>query len=98
MSDLLIVVATLTAKPGLEETVRQVLLALVEPTRNETDCVQYDLHESLETPGVFVFYEKWTSKAALEQHGKTPHLRGLAARVDELFVVPPDVRLYSRIA
>jgi len=98
MSDLLIVVATLTAKPGLEDAVRLALVSLIEPTRAEADCVQYDLHESRETPGVFVFYEKWTSKEALDQHLNTPHLQALAARIDDLFAVPPDIRLYSRIA
>jgi quinol monooxygenase YgiN len=98
MSELLTVVATLRARPGKEKEAREALLALVEPTRGESACVQYDLHQSLEHPGEFVFYEKWLSKETLDQHLATPHLSALKARVDELFSEPPDIRLYSRIA
>jgi quinol monooxygenase YgiN len=97
-SNLLTVVATLYAKPGKEDALKQALLGLVEPTRAEGPCVQYDLHESIETPGVFVFYENWESKEALDLHLAMPYLQALAARGDELFAQAPDIRLYRRIA
>jgi quinol monooxygenase YgiN len=96
--ELLTVVATLKAKPGKEEATRNALLGLVDPTRSEPGCVQYDLHESTETPGVFVFFEKWVDQDALEQHLEKPYLRALSARVDELLSEPPDIRTYSRLA
>ena len=52
---LVAVVAELVAKPGKEEELRRELLALVEPTRREEGCVQYDLHVSTEERGRFVF-------------------------------------------
>ena len=61
MAQVLTVVAELQAKPGKEEDLRRAVLALIEPTRQEDGCVQYDLHVHTSDPGRFVFYENWTS-------------------------------------
>ena len=92
------VVAVLKAKPGKEEDLRSALLGLVEPTRAENGCLQYDLHVSTEAPGEFVFYENWASRAALDEHMQTPHLTAVAGRVDELMSDPPSILTYERIA
>src|SRR5689334_15311839 len=46
MAETLTVVAELVAKPGMEEDLRRELMKIVEPTRNEDGCIQYDLHVS----------------------------------------------------
>ncbi len=95
--NLLTVVAVLKAKPGKEDALRETLLGLVDPTRAEAGCVQYDLHESTEKKGEFVFFEKWVSREALDEHLAKPYLEALRARGDELFSEPPDIRTYSRL-
>jgi quinol monooxygenase YgiN len=62
------VFALLKAKPGMEELLKQELLALLGPTRTEEGCINYDLHQSLEHKGQFRFYENWTSTGLLERH------------------------------
>ena len=52
--DLLTVVATMRARAGKEEELREALEALVEPTSREAGYVNYDLHQNLEDPGEFV--------------------------------------------
>ncbi|MBI4891022.1 MAG: antibiotic biosynthesis monooxygenase [Acidobacteria bacterium] len=76
---LLTVVAEMRALPGKEAELRQALLDCIEPTRAEEGCVQYDLHESTDTPGHFIFYENWTSREALDRHLATPHLQKLGS-------------------
>ena len=95
---LLTVVAELIAKPGKEDSLREALLACVEPTRAETACVQYDLHESTDAPGHFVFYENWTSKAALDEHLQTPHLKNLGVQLPDLLAEPARILTFTRIA
>ena len=98
MAKLLTVVAHMHAQPGKEDALRQALLALIEPTRKEEGCMQYDLHEENEKPGHFVFYENWTSKAALDRHLASPHLSALLPRVAELCSRPPEILSYTRVA
>ena len=72
--DLLTVVAYMKAAPGKREELKSELEALIEPTGKEDGFVNYDLHQGVEDPDVFVFYENWESAAALDAHLATPHL------------------------
>jgi quinol monooxygenase YgiN len=94
---LLSVVAEIQARPGKEAALREALLGLIVPTRAEEGCVQYDLHESTDTPGQFVFYENWTSREHLDRHLASPHLEAMKARFDELLAGPPRILTYTRI-
>ena len=66
------------------EALRAGLEALVEPTSKEQGWVNYDLHQSIEDPDLFLFYENWESGADLDAHLAAPHLTQFAARIPEL--------------
>jgi quinol monooxygenase YgiN len=72
--DLLTVIARMRAKPGKEAELRAELEKLIEPTTKEDGYVNYDLHQGVDDPAVFFFYENWESAAKLEAHLQTPHL------------------------
>ncbi|WP_145950183.1 putative quinol monooxygenase [Paenibacillus sp. Y412MC10] len=65
--------AILKAKPGNEQSLRDVLIKLIEPSRAESGCMDYTLHNSLEDKGTFVFYESWIDEEAVQAHIKTDH-------------------------
>jgi quinol monooxygenase YgiN len=48
------VIAYHRAKPGKEHALREALLAVCDPTRAEKGCINYDLHDSPDEPGVLV--------------------------------------------
>jgi quinol monooxygenase YgiN len=81
---LLTVVATMRAKAGKEQELRELLESLIPPTRAEADCVTYALHQGAQDPSVFIFYENWTDQAALDAHLGTPHLQAALPRIPEL--------------
>lgn len=94
---LLTVVATMKAKPGKEQELRELLESLVAPTRAEGDCVTYALHQGTQDPSAFVFIEHWTDQAALDAHLGTPHLQAALPRIPDLLdgelVITPLQRL-----
>lgn len=92
------VVAEIEAKPEHVDRVRQELFKMTEATRQEDGCVQYDLHESTTQPGQFWFYENWTTEAALDAHGRAPHIDAFRAIRDELLAKPVRVVRCKRIA
>ena len=79
----IILTAMVKAKPGQEDAVKEVLVALVEPTRMEPDCLCYNLHQSKSDKTQFMFYEQWASKAAIDAHGKTPHMKALGGKLKD---------------
>lgn len=91
------VLALLEAKPGMEEQLKHELLALVEPTRAEEGCINYDLHQGVEAPSMFMFYENWASQADLDRHGQSPHIAKFHARQDELLARPTEVTRWEKL-
>ena len=82
--ELLTVIAYMNAAPGKADELREGLLNLIDTTLAEEGCVNYDLHESIEKPGWFTFYENWESEAHLDAHLAAPHLVDFAGRIPEL--------------
>jgi quinol monooxygenase YgiN len=91
------VFALVKAKPGMEETVKQELSALVGPTLVEEGCINYDLHRSLDHKGHFRFYENWTSKELLDRHLQSAHVKQFVAKVDKLLAEPPEITLWEKL-
>lgn len=98
MAELLTVVAEMKAKPGQEAKLREALIALVAPTRQEEGCVQYDLHEKTDEPGRFVFYENWVSADHLTRHSASAHIQAFRSRAGDLLGEPARIETYARIA
>lgn len=72
------------AAPGKEAELKAELEALIEPTSKEDDYVNYDLHQGVEDPSTFFFYENWESAAQLDAHLATPHLVRFAGMIGDL--------------
>jgi len=92
------VVATFQAKPGKEAELKQTLIGLIAPTRREAGCINYDLHILPEDPAKFLFHENWTSKAHLDTHLQSAHIKALLSRMDGLCTAIPEIRIWERIA
>jgi quinol monooxygenase YgiN len=95
--DLLIVFAEGKAKSGKADELRSRLQSLLQPTRAEAGCVQYDMHESLDEPGRFVFFERWKSKESLDQHLQSPHLQEFFEVANDLVDGGVNIRLFRKL-
>ena len=71
----LTIVANITAKPDAIERVRSALDKVIEITRQEEGCLQYDLHQDNENPAHFMFFENWESREHWQEHMNAPHLK-----------------------
>ena len=83
MSQPFTAIATLIAKPGQQDALEQHLRALVEPTRAEAGCGQYDLHQDLANPLAFYMIERWSSDEALQAHDTSAHIQHFRARAGD---------------
>lgn len=91
------VLARLEALPGKEKQLEDVLMGLIEPSRNEATCISYDLHKCHDNPAAFMFYEHWESKEALEVHLQTAHLKYAQAKMEGLLAKPGEVTFWEMI-
>ena len=98
MSEQLTIIAKLRAKAGIESRVRETFGALRTPTHKEDGCVYYELHQSLENPREFVFYENWTSAAHLDAHLKTPHVQAAFQIAPEFLDGPIEITRWRMLS
>jgi len=70
----LTIVANIKARKGHVDLVKSELLKLIDTTRAEDGCINYDLHQDNENPAHFLFYENWTSRELWREHMESEHL------------------------
>ena len=87
------VIALITAKPGMRESILQVFRANVPAVRAEKGCIEYgaavDAENALSIqtrygPDTFVVVEKWESMDALKAHAAAPHMAAYGAKTKEM--------------
>jgi quinol monooxygenase YgiN len=78
------VVAHIRAKAGHENDVKKGLKNLVAPTLKEEGCLQYDLHQDIKDPSLFIFVEEWESAAHLKKHGESEHIAAFGTAVKDI--------------
>jgi len=70
----LTIVANIKANPDKADLVKAELLKLIDITRKEEGCINYDLHQDNENLDHFMFYENWESRELWQTHMSAPHL------------------------
>lgn len=70
----LTIVAQIKANPDAIDLVQSELLKLIDITRSEAGCINYDLHQDNDNPAHFLFYENWQSRDLWQTHMSAPHL------------------------
>ncbi|PMS18843.1 antibiotic biosynthesis monooxygenase [Trinickia dabaoshanensis] len=98
MSEQLTVIAFMRAKPGAEEELGRRLMELVEASRQETGCLNYDLHRSNTDPAVWCMYENWRSRVDLDAHFQTTYLQRFAQDKDRLLAGDSDMHYLSMVS
>ena len=58
----LTIIAHIHANPEQIDLVKAELHKVIEPTRAEKGCLNYDLHQDNEDPAHFFFFENWESR------------------------------------
>ena len=91
------VIARARAKAEHITQVREILSALVEPTRRESGCLSYELLQNNADPTDFVFVERWANATAEQAHFVTPHLLSALQRLEGLLASEPQICRYGTV-
>lgn len=87
------VIAVITAKSGMRDSILQHARANLAAVRAEKGCIEYNLAVDADNalpmqtqcgPDTFVFVEKWETMDALKAHAAAPHMAAYAGKVKEM--------------
>ncbi len=86
------VIAVITAKPGMRDTILTHFRANVPAVKAEQGCIEYGAAVDAENalafqakygPDTFLVIEKWESMDALKAHAGAPHMAAYGAKTKE---------------
>jgi len=64
---------TFIAKEGSEEKMKELLSAMVVPSKAEKGVIFYEIFQYVDNPRKFMAYESWEDEAALDGHKASAH-------------------------
>lgn len=91
------VIATFNFKAGNIAKVKTLCAELIEATRKEAGCIQYDLLQSDKDENVMAFVENWESQEALDVHSASEHFTRIVPQLAGLCTEPPAVETFRQI-
>lgn len=78
----LTIVANIKVKADKVAQVKEALLKLIDITRAEEGCINYDLHQDNNNEAHFLFYETWESRELWLAHMENKHLQEYGAATE----------------
>src|SRR5258708_32653266 len=86
------------ARRGQSEALGAAPAALVEPTRLEAGCLNYDLHRSVDDADVWLVYDNWRSPEDFNGHILSEHLQAFLKATPDLVAGNIALRRFRMIS
>jgi len=98
MNQRITVVASFKAMEGADRKLKELLLTLIEPSRSDEGCIEYELHQAINDRSRFIFYEIWESRELLDKHSAASHVQNARSKAKDLIAEPVEVTLLAKIS
>jgi quinol monooxygenase YgiN len=90
-------IAHLHARPDKTDELNALLTSLLEPTREETGCIRFELLQNRQSPTEFAIVSTWHNEQAVQHHIGTSHSQRAITRLADLLASPLDLRFYHAV-
>lgn len=99
MSDeTIVLVARLKVRDDAVEEAKRLALKIVADSRTEAGCINYDVHQAVDDPTVFVWHETWKDRAALDNHFEFPYFKEFFAATGAIAAETPQITITRMIS
>ncbi len=71
---MILVAGTVKFQPGAIEKLKNAMQKVVEATRKEDGCINYDFAVDVTNPTKLIVFERWRDQKALDAHLQSAHL------------------------
>ena len=97
MNEKIVLVARLKVQANAVDETKKAALGIAADSRAEAGCVNYDIHQAIDDPTVFIWHETWANKAAIDEHFEKSFFKEFFAAVQGFAVEPPQITLTKMI-
>jgi quinol monooxygenase YgiN len=97
MSDNIDVFASFFPKDGSASQVKDILIGMIDPTRNEEGCLKYDFYQSGTEKISYHLIETYKGPTALAAHRETKHYKVYRSAIESFLEKPIAVTVMQAI-
>jgi len=72
--------------------------AMIEPTKKEAGCIQYDMYQDEEDATILIVLEQWESRESFDQHLESEHFKEIGPKMSELMAKESELNVAYKIA
>lgn len=94
----IVLFARLKVKKEAVEQAKKAALAIIEPSRAEKGCLNYDFHQAIDDDSIFVWHETWANQQAVEAHGASEHFKDFSRKIEDLTEQPLQLTFTKMIS
>ena len=91
------ILARITVKPESAAAARDILTTLVNASRKEPGCIDYQLLQKADAPHVFQTFELWADQGSVDAHMAAPNVGAAIAAAGPLFTAPPEILAFNKL-
>ncbi|AHV92728.1 putative quinol monooxygenase [Bordetella holmesii] len=91
------VIASFAARPESFKQVRELLISLIEPIRQDPGCIQCDLVTSADRPLELLFVEQWRGAPELERHLADPGIASVVQQAAPMLARPFSLERFTPV-
>jgi len=91
------ITAIIKSKPETIEITKALLTEMAVNSKQETACIQYDLHQSKDEPEYFFFHEIWDNQQDLDLHNAKPYIQKFVQKASEILAETPKIYKTKKI-
>lgn len=85
------IIAKFKVNEGEEQNFLTLTKDLIQASKAEDGCIEYDLHKNVKEPRTFCMIEKWKNKEAVDFHNNTSHFTSAVPKIVEIAQAEIDV-------
>jgi quinol monooxygenase YgiN len=85
------IIAKFKVNEGEEQNFLTLTKDLIQASKAEAGCIEYDLHKNIKEPLTFCMIEKWKDQEAVDFHNKTSHFTNAVPKIVEIAQAEIDV-------
>lgn len=91
------IIAKMTIQEDKVEACKNIIEDLVEATRKEDGCIQYQLFQDVRNTNVLTFIEEWQNNDAFKIHTKTEHFLNIMPKIKEMLEKDMEVSINTLV-
>ena len=95
--ELIVLFARLKVKKEAVERAKNAAMAIVEPSRAEIGCLNYDFHQAIDDETIFLWHETWKNREAIDAHGTSKHFAEFSEAIKDMTEEPLQVTLAKMV-